>query len=238
MYGYGYRYNSGLVVGSGGGGGGFTNTYSLDYDGVDDYVSAPQPFLNSAYVFSFSFWAKKPTATDQINVGDRISTYQGIWCSWYSDGNVYYSVRRGANESMSYALPFDTDWHHFLCTFDNGLAQLYIDGSLVNTFTFSTSFLPATTGDDFRIGAIDGTLFGTGNIDEVALWDSVVPIGDVWDGSGAATDLSLLATPPIHWYRNGDNDTYPTIADVGSLASNPGTMTNMDAGDIVSDVPL
>ena len=237
MYGYGYRYNSGLVVGSGGGGGGFTNTYSLDYDGVDDYVSAPQSFLNSAYVFSFSFWAKKPTATDQINVGDRISTYQGIWCSWYSDGNVYYSVRRGANESMSYALSFDTDWHHFLCTFDNGLAQLYIDGSLVNTFTFSTSFLPATTGDDFRIGAIDGTLFGTGNIDEVALWDSVVPIGDVWDGSGAATDLSLLATPPISWYRNGDGDTYPTIIDNGSGGNN-GTMTNMDAGDIVSDVPL
>jgi len=166
------------------------SNYSFEFDGVDDFVSAPQPFLNSAYVFSFSFWAKKPTATDQINVGDRISTYQGIWLNWYSDGNVYYSVRRGANESMSYALSFDTDWHHFVGTFDNGLAKLYIDGSLVNTFTFSTSFLPATTGDDFRIGAIDGTLFGTGNIDEVAIWDSVVPIGDVWDGSGEPTTIS------------------------------------------------
>ena len=37
MYGYGYRYNSGLVVGAGGGAP-FLNTYSLDFDGVDDYV--------------------------------------------------------------------------------------------------------------------------------------------------------------------------------------------------------
>ena len=37
MYGYGYRYNSGLVIGAGGGSP-FVNTYSLDFDGVDDYV--------------------------------------------------------------------------------------------------------------------------------------------------------------------------------------------------------
>ena len=194
----------------------FNNTKSLNFDGVDEYILAPQSFLNSAYVFSFSFWAKKPTATDQINVGDRISTYEGIWLNWYSDGNVYYSVRRGANESMSYALSFDTDWHHFVGTFDNGLAKLYIDGSLVDTFTFSTSFLPATTGDDFRIGAIDGTLFGTGNIDEVGTWDVALGSTEITELYNSGTPIALdtdtgnytSASNLQAWYRNGDNSTY------------------------------
>jgi len=237
MYAYGYRYNSGLVV-SAGGGAPFTNTYSLDFDGVDDYVSAPQSFLNSASTFSMSFWAKKPTAADTLNIGSRIAVYQGMWLNWFSDSNVYFQVRGGANESIIFSLPFDTDWHHFLCTFNNGFANVYVDGILKATQTFTAVVTPPTTGDNFRVGSLDASNFGKSTIDEVALWDSVIPIGDVWDGSGAATDLSLLATPPLHWYRNGDNDTYPTIADVGSLASNPGTMTNMTAGSIVSDVPL
>jgi hypothetical protein len=239
MYGYGYRYNSGLVVGAGGGAP-FVNTYSLSFDGVDDYVSAPQPFLNSASVFSVSFWAKKVLASDDVLIGDKISTFQGAWVNWYTDGNVYFTCRTGGNITLVAALSFDTNWHHFLCTKNGTDAKIYVDGvlsAITPTNGTVASTLPATCGDNFRIGSIDASSFGNSTIDEVALWDSVIAIGDVWDGSGAATDLSLLATPPLHWYRNGDNDTYPTIADVGSAASSPGTMTNMDAGDIVSDVP-
>ena len=194
----------------------FNNTKSLLFDGVDEYILAPQPFLNSAYVFSFSFWAKKPTATDQINVGDRISTYQGMWINWYSDGNVYFQARKGANESMVYALSFDTDWHHFVVTFDNGVAKLYIDGSLVDTFTFSASFLPATTGDDFRIGAVDDIYFGHGNIDEVGTWDVALGLTEITELYNSGTPIALNTDTGNYtsssdlkaWYRNGDNSTY------------------------------
>ena len=57
MYGYGYKINSGLVVGAGGGGAPFTNTYSLDFDGVLDYVNIGNAIsfeYNDA--FSYSFW--------------------------------------------------------------------------------------------------------------------------------------------------------------------------------------
>jgi hypothetical protein len=198
MYGYGYRYNSGLVVGAGGGGGGFTNTYSLDFDGVDDYVSAPQPFLNSASVFSVSFWAKKVLASDDVLIG-------------YTDGNVYFTCRTGGNITLVAALSFDTNWHHFLCTKNGTDAKIYVDGvlsAITPTDGTVASTLPATCGDNFRIGSLDASTFGNSTIDEVALWDSVIAIGDVWDGSGAATDLSLLATPPVAWYRMGDNGSY------------------------------
>ena len=72
-------------------------------------------------------------------------------------------------------------------------------------------------------------------MDEVGIFNTAEPIANLWDGSGIPTDLTDLN--PIAWYRNGDGDTYPTITDNGSGGNN-GTMTNMTAGSIVSDVPL
>jgi len=199
------------------------DNYSLSFDGTE-YTTSLVSDLNSAYKFSFSFWAKKPTATDQINIGDRISTYEGAWISWYSDGNVYYSVRRGANESMSYALSFDTDWHHFAGTFDNGLAKLYIDGSLVDTFIFSTSFLPATTGDNFRIGAIDASTIGSGSISDVAIFDYALSDPQIESlagrsETGAGNPMALKPTP-VAYYPLGDNS-----------ASDPLTQPNVSVDD-------
>jgi len=208
MYGYGYRYNSGLVVGAGGGAP-FLNTYSLSFDGVDDYVSAPQPFLNSASVFSMSFWAKKVLASDDVLIGDKISTFQGAWVNWYTDGNVYFTCRTGGNITLVAALSFDTNWHHFLCTKNGTDAKIYVDGvlsAITPTDGTVASTLPATCGDNFRIGSLDASTFGNSTIDEVALWDSVIAIGDVWDGSGVPTDLTDLS--PIAWYRMGDNGAY------------------------------
>ena len=51
MYGYGYRYNNGLVVGAGGGAP-FANTKSLDFDGVDDYVSTNSKIIASDITLS------------------------------------------------------------------------------------------------------------------------------------------------------------------------------------------
>ena len=54
MYGYGYRYNSGLVVGAGGGAP-FVNTYSTLFDGIDDYISiANNTDLNFSSAYSVS----------------------------------------------------------------------------------------------------------------------------------------------------------------------------------------
>ena len=189
----------------------FINTYSLDFDGMDDYVSAPQIFLNSASVFSMSFWAKKVLASDDLLIGDKISTYQGMWVNWYTDGNVYFTCRTGGNITLVAALPFDTNWHHFLCTKNGTDGKIFVDGvlsAITPTDGTVASILPATCGDNFRIGSLNASTFGKSIIDEVSLWDSVIAIGDVWDGSGAATDLNLLSTPPLHWYRNGDNGSW------------------------------
>jgi len=75
MYGYGYRYNSGLVVGSGGGGAPFANTYSLDFDGVDDKVEIGTQSLGITGAISVSAWVKIPTT----NIGGASPFIQVIF---------------------------------------------------------------------------------------------------------------------------------------------------------------
>ena len=70
---------------------------------------------------------------------------------------------------------------------------------------------------------------------EVALWDSdqTANVGVIYNG-GVAQDLTLLASPPSHWWRMGDADTFPILQD--SIGSLDFTMNNMTAADIVNDV--
>jgi hypothetical protein len=213
MYGYGYRYNSGLVVGSGGGGGGFTNTYSLDFDGVDDFVNTGITNTGTNDV-SISSWIKTTETfvytLTRCAFGGTDLTFGGNYTlgrlgSGFATPND--TVVRIYN-SLGTTKLNDGNWHHIVFTYDYTTKEIkaYTDGSLEVTVVNSL----------FRSNASE--------------------ITDIYNG-GTPTDLSLLATPPISWWRNGDGDTYPTITDNGSGGNN-GTMTNMDAGDIVTDVPL
>jgi hypothetical protein len=74
----------------------------------------------------------------------------------------------------------------------------------------------------------------------VSMFDAVLTITNVNDiyNSGKPGDLAGFGFL-IGWWRNGDptgGAAYPTIVDQ-SANSNDGTMTNMVAADIVTDVP-
>jgi len=224
MYGYGYRYNSGLVVGAGGGGGGFVNTYSLDFDGVDDYVNTGYiSELNNVSTFTFSGWYKQ-TTLDQFNPLFESFVDANNWLGvyTYTDGNMYLQFAPGSVSNTSFGY-FDystvvtaNTWFNLVLVYDGTALtnadklKCYVDGVQIS-LTF-VRIIPSSTPsgiNTFNICRSDNfSVNGLGNSDEIALWDSIVSIGDVWDGSGKPTDLSLLATPPIHWYRMGDNGSY------------------------------
>jgi hypothetical protein len=231
----------------------FINNYSLSFDGVDDYLNVGYiQELNNASSFTFSGWYKQ-TTLDQFNslFESFVDANNWIGAYTYTDGNMYLQFAPGSASNTSYgyfdysAVVTANTWFNIAVIYDGSALtnadklKCYIDGVQISlTFVRIIPTLTPAGINSFNICRSDNfSVNFLGNSDEIALWDSVIPIGDVWDGSGVPNDLSLLATPPLHWYRNGDNDTYPTIEDVGSAASSPGTMTNMDAGDIVSDVP-
>ena len=219
MYGYGYRYNSGLVIGAGGGAP-FVNTKSLLFDGTDDYLDCGViSTLQSASEFTMSCWV------NSLNVTIR----QGV-LKWYfanSDwielsitpaSELQMVLANGGTpygKSASSIVSNDT-WYNIVIVYDgNGTAnadrlKIYLNGNLI-TLIF-TGIIPATTGtlnaSTFRIGQryINADYF-LGNIDEVCILDRVVTPTEIATLSTAPT-VDLTDLNPIAWYRNGDNGSW------------------------------
>lgn len=246
MYGYGYRYNSGLVVG-----GGtptpppFVNTYSLDLDGVGDYVNCGViSNLVSSSAFSISGWFYFNSVTNEtlFSYGGATGTQYCFTVQTFAGGNLIFVIANATNDAgnnyiqtnLSSVLTTST-WYHIACTYDGSQAgntdkaKIYVNGTEA-TYGSGGGTIPNTTSastGSFNIGRWDlggSDRFLNGNIDEVAIFNSVISIGDLWDGSGKPTDLSLLATPPIAWYRF-EEGMGTTAIDSGS-GGNDGTLIN------------
>ena len=216
----------------------FTNTYSLDVDGNDDYVELGSlPNLQNATEYSISSWFKTPLnnfAQTIYSWSDGADGY--LQLVLVDDGSFsVFNYRTSTAYGLSAAGLVSADtWYNATVIFDGGGAtnadrlKLYINGSLV-TLTY-TGTIPTQTGTMLSktmwLGASNSSNFWgfEGNIDEVSIFEIPISIGDVWDGSGQATDLNLLATPPINWYRF-EEGSGTTATDSGS-GGNDGTLEN------------
>tara|TARA_Y100000361_G_scaffold119809_1_gene111351 strand:- start:922 stop:1641 length:720 start_codon:yes stop_codon:yes gene_type:complete len=213
----------------------FSNTKSIDFDGVDDMIPLASS-VNMGQAGSLSFWFKRNGGTGVI-MGEPSYTFKYLL---YINGNTI-TIRCGANyrsftSTASKTALNTTDWVHIVFTRDVSATdlKLYVDGALTETKTTFNS-------NDFLLGGIGGVptmTFGgiACNIDEVSCYDAVLDataVSNIYN-SGTPTDLTGTSNL-IAWYRNGDGDTFPTIND--NVGSNNGTMTNMVSGDIVTDVP-
>jgi len=201
MYGYGYRYNSGLVVGAGGGAP-FVNTYSTLFDGIDDYVS-----LNSSIDLginsTISLWVNFDAAYNGILLGEDS----------YSSDYFLYPYSTGFFVRIASVFKLYTNvhtyltagsWHHLAVVRSGDSVEIYVDGISRET---QTGFGAAiSTKFDTIAAKPDGTLPLEGKIDELAVWDNnTVSISDIYN-SGTPTDLADLS--PVAWYRMGDNGSY------------------------------
>ncbi len=230
MYGYGYRYNSGLVLGAGGGAP-FVNTYSLDFDGVDDFVNCGVVSdLVSSSAFSLSGWfyftASAATGKTFYSYGGDTNQYS-ITVQTLAGGNILFVIANAITDAGSnYILtnlttPLTTgQWYNIICTFDGSQtgntnrAKIYVNGTEA-TYGGGGGTIPATTTastGSFNIGQWElggSNRFFPGNIDEVAIYDYPLTAADALAiGGTVPTDLNLLATPPIDWFRMGDNGTW------------------------------
>jgi hypothetical protein len=202
----------------------FSNTYSVDFDGTDDYATATLGSQVFDGDFSISAWFNASTSPQYLTLlqlGDQ-SAYTDGWRLYknfsqlqFWDGVGGYSlILEGGSTSTS-------SWYHVAITRSGTACTLYLNGNSTDTGTSSEAF----TSTAFKISF---TAFPfNGLIDEVALWDSALSASDVAAiyNSGVPADLSSLS--PVHWWRMGDNDggTGTTVTDQGSGGNN-GTLTN------------
>tara|TARA_R100000655_G_scaffold28600_1_gene58051 strand:- start:393 stop:1127 length:735 start_codon:yes stop_codon:yes gene_type:complete len=227
----------------------FSNTKSVDFDGVDDYVDLGNPpALQFTSSFSISLWFKSTDTSDYILISkDNTSGHATNDRSWALWGNrfggtnvINFNVRNG---SSSFAIQSTSDhndgnWHHLVATYEASTAlKVYVDGSLEATNTTSIPSSINNVGTNVNIGrSANGLYYANAKIDEIGLFNSVLSASNVTAIYNSGTPLSLSSYSPVAWYRMGDGDTFPTLTDNGSGGNN-GTMTNMVSGDIVTDVP-
>ena len=123
-----------------------------------------------------------------------------------------------------------------MATFDgttnaNGL-KLYVDGTLFQTTAGSTG-IRSTSGVAPSIGAIE-TGYGyrfEGNIDEVAVWNSVQDVSSIYNGGEPTTISGATA-----YWKLGEQATFSTNWNVpDQVGSNDGTSANMTIEDRVGD---
>ena len=187
----------------------FTNTRSFSFDGVNDYFDADISALNNATALTFSGWVKKTSGNVVGFESFNGSTDRAI-LYWWSDNNVYWSVRNGSASAAASSSLTTYDWNHIAGTFEGSTntIKLYINGSLVDTQTGQPSSTSGNLSNNFHIGLSNGSTYSNGNIDEVAIWNSALSSDAVTEiyNSGVPNDLDELtnASDPTVWYRMGE----------------------------------
>lgn len=213
----------------------FSNTKSVLFDGVDDFVTVSNfNSLASVNTFTVSFWAKFNSVVFNDTL---INHYSTLGIRAYLQGSkmrFLWQSQDGTNVIVTSTNNITTGtWKHYACTYDNTDFKLFENGSLIATTNEPSKTYKSNLNFDLIIGKyFHGVqrLFD-GFLDEIAIWDSVQDVNAIYNG-GVPTTI----TGATNWWRMGDGDTFPTLTDNGS-ESNDGTMTNMSADDIVEDTP-
>ena len=229
----------------------FTNTKSVRFDGVDDFVDCSNPSnLNFERTdsFSMSVWFNKAsTSGAKCIMGKNQNAVPRSGYFAFTSGNFVFfrlTTSGGANIQIKHNVAHNLNvWEHYVFTYDGSSSSsglnMYQNGTLLTDVTRSGSNLTQTiqTTFPFAIGSRQGlSLYFSGAIDEPSVFNSELSASDVTAiyGSGVPSDLSTYSSL-VSWWRMGDSDTFPTLSD--NKGSNDGTMTNMTSGNIITDVP-
>ena len=178
----------------------FTNNYSLEFDGTNDYVNIDainNDISNSRG--SVSTWIKIDTVSVSVTVVKFLIDNSNFIRIWYNGSTNKLAFQTKADETSSLILADpeienDENWHHIAMTWDKSANEIigYLDGS---QFSITATYGGTLSNDAFTeslIGSNAGTTsFWLGHIDEMCVYDTVLSGADVTSvyNSGVPTDL-------------------------------------------------
>ena len=229
---------------------------------LDSVLGRSSNGSGSGDAWSISMWFKPSTSTNGQTVfyfGASDVTNSGFVEVRFLGSTDKLRLRYGSNNNyIQLSTPTDSlthsAWNHILISYDGGTTgsestqmsnyygrfKIFIDGAQQTTSNSHSNFGYANgiVGQNLRVGRFASGTYMRDNcrVDELAVWgsDQSGNISDIYN-SGSTHDLDQLDTPPDHWWRMGDGDTYPSIQDnVGTATF---VMYNMTAADIVTDAP-
>ena len=222
------------------GGSSFSNTKSIELDGIDDYVDCGNPAsLQITNTITLSAWVKTTdTSSYEVIIGkDSVATGTKSFLLYRSGSVARFGVyKSNVGKFISGTTTInDGNWHHIMGVNDGTDLKIYVNGTLEGTSIGNGGTFDNGT-NVFYIGRRGGSpsqrAYFTGSIDEVSVWNTDESANASAIGGTIPTDLSTYN--PISWWRCGDSDTSPILTDNGS-GGNDGTMTNFTT--FSTDVP-
>jgi len=136
-----------------------------EFDGTN-YMNVTAPSVNNT--FSISAWVYlTDVTTEQQIISSETSVYEGCLLA---GSNLIGFVAHGSNNYVNTSATLSTNtWYHVTCVSNGYESKIYLNGVLQNTLTNSNL---GTLSTDLLIGKRTGdTLYFTGKIDEVGIWD-------------------------------------------------------------------
>jgi len=209
----------------------YSNTYSIDLDGTNDYMTADGIFDDiSVSVGTISMWIKlEPTGYNGVLIKADVDKSNQLGMAYLnSTTKMRFQYKAGGtNKTIDHSVSIEADgnWHHVVVTWDTSADQLkgYIDGSQVGSTVTGLGTWSGTI-NAFRVGAnsIADNSYVNGHIDQVAIFTSVVSPSTLYN-SGTPYDLSSISNLVGYWEMNEGTGT--SIAD-SSGTGNTGTLVN------------
>jgi|TARA_Y100000289_G_scaffold63502_1_gene74085 hypothetical protein len=199
----------------------FSNTKSIDLDGIDAYCVTDSNYTlaDGESKITVSAWIKIESGSDSLSylfsIGGGSFLQFGIRLQALGTTTCWVYVNNAGNNNRAStslgAIKGDGLWHHLLVCLDLSLANysecaVFLDGvSQTMNGYYANSTLPASN-SGLHIGTQAGILsrvYG-GHIDELAVWVGTDLRNDVATvyNSGLPNDLSNNGlTAPTSWYR-------------------------------------
>ena len=173
---------------------------ALNFSG-DDFVSIPSSGSLAPTKFTVSLWTRAPQSPGQFKYllakGSNacVSASYGLWTS--SAGGLEFYVWNGNGIVRANTIDpiWDGRWHNVTATWDGANAQVFIDGKSQGAATSSPAPIDYSAPDGTTtFGGYRGTcdLLFTGDIDQIMLFDKVLPVELIWQRFG-----SILGQPTI-----------------------------------------
>ena len=220
------------IISLSGAGSAFSNTKSIELDGVDDYVNCGTGLGDSQRVisaFSVSMWIKPSVTSGNdlfFNIGSFANSFGQI--AFQLQSNILYVKLNNGTRSYNIAYTNTTAWQHLAFVYDGSNSantKMYLDN--VEQSPTVGGVFPSTldlTGLKTIIGAGYSISYPyAGLLDEVSYFDKTLSadvINTIY-GTGVPNDISSLT--PINWYRFEGTGTTATDSGTGG---NNGTLTN------------
>jgi hypothetical protein len=208
---------------------GIANNYSMSFDGSDDYIDAGNSdsfsFGNGITdsPFSISAWVNMADATNFITIAKDANSGREYVIRTLSDDKLYFYLLDNVNGGYIGKISSGTvtsnqgTWIHTAYTYNGNSTssgiKIYLNGSQVGNDNYEGGSYTAmsNTSTNLNIGRQErGLHYGSGLIDEVAVWNTALTstqVQSIYDATsaGLTKDLSTIEPSNLkYWNRMGD----------------------------------